>query len=93
MTEKTPKIPAVDEQVILDCYDETPPQIPIPIGEFIPSEDIVKPPESKRTRCEIYSRVVGYLRPVNQWNDGKKEEFSMRTRYPIPQGENGEHKS
>jgi len=28
--------------------------------------------------CEIYSRVVGYLRPINQWNTGKKEEFKMR---------------
>lgn len=29
--------------------------------------------------CEVYSRVVGYLRPVTQWNKGKKEEFKMRT--------------
>ncbi len=28
--------------------------------------------------CEIYSRVVGYLRPVNQWNKGKQTEFSQR---------------
>lgn len=28
--------------------------------------------------CEVYSRVVGYLRPVSQWNDGKQAEFSMR---------------
>lgn len=28
--------------------------------------------------CEIYSRVVGYLRPVSNWNDGKKEEFKDR---------------
>ena len=28
--------------------------------------------------CEIYSRVVGYLRPVDQWNDGKQAEFAMR---------------
>ncbi|MCX5854703.1 MAG: ribonucleoside triphosphate reductase [Deltaproteobacteria bacterium] len=28
--------------------------------------------------CEIYSRVVGYLRPVKQWNKGKQEEFGMR---------------
>ncbi|MFA6320334.1 MAG: ribonucleoside triphosphate reductase [Candidatus Omnitrophota bacterium] len=28
--------------------------------------------------CEVYSRVVGYLRPVVQWNDGKQAEFSMR---------------
>ncbi|MEM1565980.1 MAG: ribonucleoside triphosphate reductase [Candidatus Bathyarchaeia archaeon] len=29
-------------------------------------------------RCEVYSRVVGYLRPVDQWNDGKQAEFAMR---------------
>jgi len=29
-------------------------------------------------RCEIYSRVVGYLRPVDQWNDGKQAEFAIR---------------
>jgi ribonucleoside-triphosphate reductase len=28
--------------------------------------------------CEVYSRVVGYLRPVGQWNDGKQAEFKIR---------------
>ena len=28
--------------------------------------------------CEVYSRVVGYYRPVSQWNEGKKQEFSER---------------
>lgn len=28
--------------------------------------------------CEVYSRVVGYLRPVDHWNDGKQEEFRER---------------
>jgi ribonucleoside-triphosphate reductase len=28
--------------------------------------------------CEVYSRVVGYLRPVKQWNRGKQEEFKLR---------------
>lgn len=31
-----------------------------------------------RTRCEVYSRVVGYIRPINQWNPGKQSEFSDR---------------
>ena len=30
---------------------------------------------------EIYSRVVGYYRPVNNWNKGKKEEFKNRKEY------------
>ncbi len=28
--------------------------------------------------CEIYSRIVGYLRPISQWNEGKKDEFRLR---------------
>jgi len=28
--------------------------------------------------CEVYSRVVGYLRPVKQWNKGKQEEYRTR---------------
>lgn len=27
---------------------------------------------------EIYSRVVGYFRPVQNWNKGKAEEFRLR---------------
>jgi anaerobic ribonucleoside-triphosphate reductase len=30
---------------------------------------------------EVYSRVVGYFRPVNQWNKGKQEEFRERKVY------------
>ena len=32
---------------------------------------------------EIYSRVVGYLRPVKQWNDGKQAEFKMRKTFKV----------
>ncbi|MEM2563784.1 MAG: ribonucleoside triphosphate reductase [Candidatus Bathyarchaeia archaeon] len=32
-------------------------------------------------RCEVYSRVVGYLRPVDQWNDGKQSEFRIRQKF------------
>jgi len=33
---------------------------------------------NKTNECEIYSRVVGYLRPVRQWNKGKQQEFTDR---------------
>ncbi len=36
-----------------------------------------------RQRCEVYSRVVGYIRPVVQWNPGKQSEFSDRTTFHI----------
>jgi ribonucleoside-triphosphate reductase len=32
---------------------------------------------------EVYSRVVGYLRPVKQWNNGKQAEFGIRKTYKL----------
>lgn len=32
---------------------------------------------------EVYSRIVGYFRPVSQWNVGKREEFKLRKTYKI----------
>lgn len=32
----------------------------------------------KKVPVEVYSRVVGYFRPVNGWNKGKQEEFNDR---------------
>ena len=34
-------------------------------------------------KCEIYSRVVGYYRPVQFWNDGKQKEFEERKPFSI----------
>jgi len=34
-------------------------------------------------RCEVYSRVVGYFRPVQQWNEGKREEFKERRGFVV----------
>lgn len=36
--------------------------------------------------CEVYSRIVGYIRPVNQWNKGKQMEFHNRTVFEIADG-------
>lgn len=37
--------------------------------------------DNERQECEIYSRVMGYLRPVNDWNIGKRQEFKERHLY------------
>lgn len=34
--------------------------------------------KGKKIPVEVYSRVVGYYRPINQWNKGKQEEFYER---------------
>ena len=36
-----------------------------------------------KARVEVYSRVVGYFRPVQQWNEGKREEFKQRKSFRI----------
>ena len=33
--------------------------------------------------CDVYSRVVGYIRPVNGWNRGKIEEFRQRKEFIV----------
>lgn len=37
----------------------------------------------KRQPCEVWSRVVGYLRPVNGWNKGKRAEWKSRQNYSV----------
>jgi ribonucleoside-triphosphate reductase len=34
-------------------------------------------------KTEVYSRVVGYFRPVQQWNKGKQEEFKDRKEFQV----------
>lgn len=35
-------------------------------------------------RTEVYSRVVGYFRPIAQWNQGKQQEFKDRREFELP---------
>ena len=37
-------------------------------------------------QTEVYSRVVGYIRPVQQWNKGKQAEFGDRNEYVVTDG-------
>ena len=48
---------------------------------YITGEQYICPKCGART--EVYSRITGYYRPVQNWNDGKSEEFKMRQTYNI----------
>jgi anaerobic ribonucleoside-triphosphate reductase len=37
----------------------------------------------RKVPCEVYSRIVGYLRPVQAWNDGKQQEFEERKTFDV----------
>jgi ribonucleoside-triphosphate reductase len=56
-----------------------------PTFSVCPSHGYISGEHAKCEICnadtEIYSRVVGYLRPVSQWNNGKQTEFDMRKTY------------
>ncbi len=58
-----------------------------PTFSVCPSHGYLHGEQSKCCTCnketEIYSRVVGYLRPIKQWNNGKQAEFSMRKTFKV----------
>lgn len=37
--------------------------------------------EQERVRCEVWSRVMGYHRPINAWNAGKQQEHRDRVQF------------
>ena len=43
-----------------------------------------------KQKCEVYSRVVGYLSPVSRWNKGKKEEWKDRKDFEQPEVDKNE---
>lgn len=49
------------------------------------AEDVIEAADAGRRKipCEVYSRVVGYIRPVNQWNLGKRSEFEDRKTFKL----------
>lgn len=47
----------------------------------------IKIDNSLRTKCEIWSRPCGYLRPTNLYNKGKKQEVEERKEFKINGGE------
>lgn len=47
-------------------------------------EAILKKHETERTRCTVYTRVMGYHRPVETFNAGKQGEFEDRVHFVEP---------
>lgn len=66
----------VAEQSHLPYFTVTPTFSVCPVHGYLSGEQFVCPRCSER--CEVYSRVVGYLRPISQWNDGKQSEYRIR---------------
>lgn len=48
---------------------------------YDPKDSSISVPEEDRQKCEVFSRVMGYLRPVSEWNTGKRQEYADRVPY------------
>jgi len=54
-----------------------------PTHGYLSGEHFECPQCAVKQPCEVYSRVVGYIRPVQQWHKGKKQEFKERKEYIV----------
>jgi anaerobic ribonucleoside-triphosphate reductase len=53
------------------------------------TESTVKLKDEERTRCEVWTRVMGYHRPVLAWNPGKQSEHAERLYFVEPAAQQG----
>ncbi len=58
-----------------------------PVHGYISGKHFTCPKCTIEQPCEVYSRVVGYLRPVSQWNEAKQQEFKDRKVFKIKQSD------
>jgi len=52
-----------------------------PVHGYLSGEHFLCPKCAIEQPCEVYSRIVGYLRPVKMWNKGKQQEFKERKEF------------
>jgi len=52
-----------------------------PTHGYLSGEHFECPKCAIKQPCEVYSRIVGYIRPVSQWHTGKKQEFKERKEF------------
>ena len=60
--------------------------------EPVPSSEPTETEAELQVPCEVYSRIVGYLRPVQNWHQGKQQEFDERKTFRVPELTQSEEK-
>jgi len=76
-------IKTVFERFKLPYFTLTPTFSVCPVHGYINGEHFTCPKCLVEQPCEVYSRIVGYLRPVSQWHFGKQEEFRLRKTFKV----------
>ena len=54
-----------------------------PVHGYLSGEHFYCPKCVIKQPCEVYTRIVGYLRPVSQFNEGKQQEFKERKEFKL----------
>jgi len=75
----------IAESYTLPYFTLTPTFSICPTHGYLAGEHHTCPKCVVKQETEVYSRVVGYIRPVKQWNKGKKEEFGDRKEFVVQQ--------
>jgi ribonucleoside-triphosphate reductase len=87
-TETTKKlVRKIAENYALPYFTLTPTFSICPVHGYLSGEHYICPKCVVEQKTEVYSRVVGYIRPVEQWNKGKQAEFNDRKEFVVAKKE------
>jgi len=75
----------IAENYSLPYFTLTPTFSICPVHGYLSGEHYTCPKCVVEQKTEVYSRVVGYIRPIQQWNGGKQEEFRDRKEFVVKQ--------
>jgi len=75
----------IAEKYSLPYFTLTPTFSICPVHGYLSGEHYTCPKCVVEQKTEVYSRVVGYIRPIEQWNGGKQEEFKDRKEFVVKQ--------
>ena len=75
----------IAENYSLPYFTLTPTFSICPVHGYLSGEHYTCPKCVVEQKTEVYSRVVGYIRPIQQWNGGKQEEFKDRKEFVVKQ--------
>jgi len=73
----------IAENYALPYFTLTPTFSICPVHGYLAGEQPICPKCVVEQKTEVYSRVVGYIRPIQQWNKGKQAEFKDRAEYVV----------
>ena len=76
-------VKTISEEYSLPYFTLTPTFSVCPTHGYLEGEHEYCPKCVIKQKCEVYSRIVGYIRPVQQWHKGKVAEYKDRKEFVV----------